>query len=77
MATIAGCICGERLTEVLRRPDGERWCFVCRKRRDFEYVLRAPVDPESWYGPTPDIQCASCHTSDGDCFPGTWREWED
>ena len=70
------------MEEVRRRPDREAWCFICRKRRQFEYVVTAPVIPEnptindlSWYGPSTRIECGTCHTTDGDCFPGTEREW--
>lgn len=62
--------------EVFREPDGERWCFTCRKRRDFEHVCMAPVGM-SWYGPYQQIECTVCKTVDGDCFPGTMREWSD
>ena len=31
------------MQEVYRDPDGERWCFVCRKRREFTYVVQAPI----------------------------------
>lgn len=58
------------------RDDGERWCFVCRKRVPFLYRVHAPVDPESWYGPNPSIACVNGHT-DGDCFPGRYREWSE
>jgi predicted transcriptional regulator len=79
------------MAEVLRRPDGVRWCFVCRKHREFEYVQSNPIvvcgcdlqTREEWvstgayYGPSFRIECGTCHTEDGDCFPGTWREWGD
>ena len=70
--------------EIRHSPDGDpRWCFVCRKRREFVYVVDAPViEPAipledqtgAWYGPTPHIECSVCTTWDGDCFPGTQRE---
>jgi hypothetical protein len=64
------------MVEVVNRPDGEvRWCFVCRKRREFRYIVMAPVTMD-WYGPYADIKCAHCRTSDGDLFPGREREWE-
>jgi hypothetical protein len=74
------------MEEVSRKPNGERWCFVCRKRREFEHVITRPVlDPNvpledqtgAWYGPTHQIECGTCHTVDGDCFPGREREWYD
>ncbi|MGC5249641.1 hypothetical protein ACPXB3_22285 [Gordonia sp. DT219] len=64
------------MTETLRRPDGERWCFRCRARRVFQYVVDAPTEP-SYYGPNTRIECGTCHLTDGDLFPGRSREWED
>jgi hypothetical protein len=70
--------------EIWRKSDGERWCFICRKRRLFERVMNAPIIPENptiddlpWYGPRTWIECSHCHTTDGDCFPGTEREWHE
>jgi hypothetical protein len=63
-------------TEVFRRSYGQRWCFVCRTRRDFAHVRMAPIDL-SWYGPYDKIECPVCRTVDGDCFPGVEREWGD
>lgn len=75
------CILVTPMDEVSRRPDGERWCFVCRTRRVFARVVLRPIvrdidDTGAWYGPTTRIECATCRTVDGDCFPGTEREWE-
>ena len=71
-----GVICREEMREVRREPDGEpRWCFHCRKVRAFEFVVTAPVGP-SYYDPSPDVECSTCHLSDGDLFPGRYREWE-
>jgi hypothetical protein len=70
-------ICREELREVVRRSAGERFCFQCRKRRDFLYIVRAPVDELSYYGPTPRIECKTCKAIDGDLFPGREREWRD
>ena len=66
----------EPLTEIWRKPYGVRWCFVCRKRVMFEDVRKAPTDPMSYYGPSDQIECTNCKTVDGDCFPGSEREWE-
>lgn len=54
---------------------GERWCFRCRKRREFLYLVTADVEP-SYYGPNPSVRCAECNLVDGDLFPGREREWE-
>lgn len=62
--------------EIHREPKGVRWCFTCRKRQEFFLIVTADVEP-SYYPPNPSIRCASCNTDDGDCFPGTSREWEE
>lgn len=67
---------GPRMVEVKRVPDGEeRWCFRCRKRSLFEFVVDAPTEI-SYYGPNPRIECVGGHHEDGDMFPGRFREWE-
>lgn len=59
------------------QADGEpRWCFYCRKRVSFVRQIFVPTDPESYYGPHGAIKCERGH-SDGDLFPGQWREWGD
>ena len=63
----------EPLEEIVRKQIGQRWCFVCRKRRNFSWVVMAPVGL-SYYGPHEKIVCDACKTQDGDCFPGTYRE---
>jgi hypothetical protein len=76
--TVIGVICHESMEEVIRKPDGvARWCFHCRKVRDFLYVVTRPTDRMSYYGPNPSVRCASCNTDDGDCFPGRYRIWEE
>lgn len=74
------------MTEVRRQSIGERWCFHCRKRRDFEQVRDVPVlNPDvpledqtgAYYGPSDHIECAFCKTWDSDCFPGRERCWYD
>lgn len=66
---------GPPMEEVRRDDLGERWCFTCRKRRPFAFVMTAPTEP-SYYGPTASVHCDRGH-GDGDCFPGRYREWED
>lgn len=59
------------------REDGEpRWCFYCRKRVPFVRRLHAPVDIYSYYGPHVTVKCARRDHSDGDLFPGRFREWD-
>jgi hypothetical protein len=62
------------MEEVDRRSEGERWCFRCRKRREFEYVISAPIGL-TYYGPTEQVECTHCGMIDGDLFPGYGREW--
>ena len=66
---------GPETEEIVRRSEGEKWCFCCRKRREFFYVVTAPIEP-SYYGPDPDVKCGTCNSSDSDLFPGRIREWE-
>jgi len=66
---------GPAMEEVKRESEGIKWCFHCRKRREFFYIVTAPIEP-SYYGPNVDIECGHCNTSDGDLFPGGYREWE-
>ena len=66
---------GPEMREVKRESKGEKWCFHCRKRREFWFIVTAPAEP-SYYGPNADIRCGHCNTSDGDFFPGHEREWE-
>lgn len=76
--TIVGTICRPgRFERVVDKVDGEpRWCFACRKVREFRYTVDREVAP-SYYNPNPAVRCAVCATSDGDCFPGYSRTWGD
>ena len=64
-----------RFEEIRREEIGERWCFLCRKRRMFVYVVVREVEP-SYYDPRPSVECVDEGHVDGDCFPGWTREWE-
>lgn len=67
---------GTRMKEHSREPHGElRWCFRCRAHRQFWLVVKVP-DGLSYYGPEASVRCTICDTSDGDLFPGRYREWE-
>lgn len=61
--------------EIHRESNGTHWCFRCRSRQEFFFIVTAEIEP-SYYGPNPCVRCASCNADDGDCFPGTSREWE-
>lgn len=65
---------GPEMEEIHRERVGARWCFRCRERAVFDYVVTAPSTP-SYYGPNPSIQCPSGH-HDGDIGFGGSREWE-
>ena len=67
-------ICGTDMTEHSRRSMGDKWCFHCRTRHEFWWVVMAPTGL-SYYGPHVEI-----HGVKRDCtdlFPGWSREWED
>lgn len=73
-----GVICGPRRVIVVSRdPEGEHYCFRCRKVREFSMVVRRDDVPlmEDWYGPWPAIECSEGH-KDGDLFPGRQRVWD-
>lgn len=73
-------VCGSGpVEETAREPDGEpRWCFKCRTRREFAYVVKSPTTEQGWWwGPVRSIRCATCDTADGDLFPGRYREWDE
>lgn len=79
---VVGHILYTPMEEVWREDWKERWCFTCRKRLTFEYVVSIPIcitgdETGCWYGPTNSIECPNCHRTDADCFPGTSREWSD
>lgn len=64
------------MKEVAAFSQGERYCFECRKRRQFIQVVyqtrpQEEVDTWMYYGPHRLIECASCGSQDSDCFPGT------
>lgn len=64
-------ICGTRTVEHSRQSQGERWCFHCRKRHEFWWVVRVP-DGLSYYGPTAYMEGIGRDCTD--LFPGWTRE---
>lgn len=66
-------ICGTDMEEASRRSMGVKWCFTCRKRHEFWWVVMAPVGL-SYYGPHVEIQGTRSGCSD--LFPGWIREWD-
>lgn len=71
---IVMCTAGP-LTEVRRTPyPHARWCFTCRERTTFDYVVFHPSqDASELDGPEAEIQCHTCRTTDSDLFPGNFR----
>lgn len=67
-------ISGTRMVESSRRSEGEKWCFTCRKRHEFWWVVMVP-DGLSYYGPTAHMEgvARDCR----DLFPGWYREAAD
>jgi len=65
------------MKEYSRIPLGERYCFKCRKRRNFTDVIMVPTDPMSYYGPTSKTVCDVCGMQDADLFPGWSRTDEE
>ena len=69
-------VCGPGpMVERRREPQGERWCFQCRRRVDFDFVVRVEVEPSYW-GPDASVECRPAGHIDGDLFPGRSREWD-
>jgi len=64
-------ICGTRMKEVSRASEGERWCFTCRRRHEFWWVVTAP-DGMSYYGPSAQMEGVNRHCHD--LFPGWYRQ---
>lgn len=68
---------GPRTERIKNEVDGDaRWCFRCRKVREFRFTIDAPVEV-SYYGPNASIRCGTCGLDDGDLFPGRYRVWEE
>lgn len=65
-------ICGTRMVEYSRTSEGVKWCFVCRERAEFAWVVKWPDGP-SYYDGYAFMECGNCGASDGDLFPGWYR----
>jgi hypothetical protein len=67
-------VCGPGEVKTLdTKPVGEKWCFVCRKRREFTDQCRVEAGI-TYYDPWWTRTCSEGHF-DGDLFPGYIREW--
>ena len=64
-------ICRTRMKEHSRRSEGEKWCFTCRKRHEFWWVVDVP-DGFSCYGPNVYMKGTTNRCTD--LFPGWVRE---
>lgn len=63
-------ICSTRMKEASRHSEGVKWCFHCRKRHEFWWVVKVP-DGFSYYEPTADMEGIRPDCSD--LFPGWSR----
>lgn len=64
-------VCGTRMRERRRTEWGTRWCFHCRTRHTFDWVLYVPDGP-SYYGPHAEIEGRTRECTD--VFPGWSRD---
>lgn len=71
-------ICHGPVMEETSRDDmGVKWCFKCRGRHEFEWVILSPVidwnDESSVYaamwGQIAHSECNGCHKHAGELFP--------
>ena len=53
-------ICGGRMVELQRVPDGERWCFGCRATLPHDVVQYGDPEPSYWE-PVWRVECSRCH----------------
>jgi hypothetical protein len=71
-----GVVCGPtKVIEVSRKEKGIHWCFVCRQRVPFFFVVRRDDVEEDYYGPWMSVEDEKGHIN-GDLFPGRERVWE-
>jgi hypothetical protein len=59
---------------VITEPIVMCWCRIDGPRRE-DGEGEVVFNSGAYYGPTPQVMCTKCKTVDGDCFPGTYREW--
>ena len=69
-------VCAPEMREVHRETVGVRWCFHCRERVEFVFVVLDTVEKPTYWDPIRAIRCSACNTTDGDCGFGRSREWE-
>jgi len=69
---------GPTMEEASRTSMGVKWCFKCRTRNEFQWVVMSPVidwnDEASiaaaMWGPTAYSECGNCKRHAGELFPG-------
>lgn len=69
---------GPQMEEASRTPMGTKWCFKCRTRAEFTWIVKAPVidwdDDNSiaaaTIGPYAHSECGNCKQHAGELFPG-------
>jgi len=67
-------VCGTRMKEYSRDSEGIKWCFHCRKRHEFFFVVTVP-DGISYYGPSAHIEGSGRECTD--LFPGWSHGWNE
>lgn len=76
---------GPEMEETSRTSMGVKWCFKCRKRAEFTWIVMSPVidwdDEASIYaamwGPTAHSECGNCGAHAGELFPGWSYSFEE
>lgn len=76
---------GPAMEETSRTSMGVKWCFKCRGRHEFEWIVLSPVidwedEASIWaaaWGPTAYSECGGCRQSMGELFPGWSYRWDD
>jgi hypothetical protein len=71
---------GPTMEEASRTPMGVKWCFKCRSRNEFQWIVIAPVIDwnneasiaAAYWGPVAHSECGRCKKHGGELFPG----WE-
>ena len=69
---------GPEMEESSRASMGVKWCFECRSRNEFQWIVMAPVIDwnheatiyAAMWGPTAHSECGNCGEHAGELFPG-------
>jgi hypothetical protein len=78
---------GPEMKERHRDPMGVKWCFKCRGRHEFDWIVMGAdmaldddgqISPSMYMAePTAHSECSGCGRRDGQLFPGWSYRWED